>query len=230
MSSNWSNVIFLGPTSQDCGDVQSALGDSFTILPPVKRGDVTMLMRNQAPATLVIVDGMFHGCLSVGHAEIREAVKCGWNVWGLSSMGAIRACEMRDLGMNGFGRVYEQYVTDADFQDDEVALLHGPLPPYPGLSEPLVHLRVAIEELQRHRFLTASNAKKVTDQLKRLWYGGRTLALFQSLVLQSVSPKKKAAAEEFLSPFSRFRIKTLDLQQFLQEQPWKKHSMTSRLP
>ncbi|WP_425300876.1 TfuA-like protein, partial [Nocardia wallacei] len=33
--------------------------------------------------------------------EIREALEAGWSVWGLSSMGAIRAAEMRLLGMRG---------------------------------------------------------------------------------------------------------------------------------
>ena len=42
-------------------------------------------------------------------------------------MGAIRAREMAHLGMRGFGRVFERFVAEDDFQDDEVALLvvHG---------------------------------------------------------------------------------------------------------
>jgi hypothetical protein len=230
MSGNSSNVIFVGPSAQGCGDLHSLLGDSFQILPPVKRGDVSTVTRTLPPATLVIVDGLFHGSLAVGHAEIMDALRSGWNVWGLSSMGAIRACEMRDFGMKGFGQVYKLFITEEDFQDDEVALLHGSLPPYPAITEPLVHLRVAIEELQRHQFLSLSKARKVRDQLKCLWYGKRTLTLFKSLILPLVSAKKRADAAQFLSPFSRFRIKTLDLQQFLQEQPWQEDSATSRLP
>lgn len=230
MCANKADTIFVGPTLQGCSDVQSALADSFNIMPPVKRGDVLHLMRVSLPATLVIVDGLFHGCLSVGHAEIRDAVHNGWDVWGVSSMGAIRACEMRDFGMKGFGRVYQRYVVEEDFQDDEVALMHGPFPPYPALSEPLIHMRVALEELQQHRYLSSAKAKKITAHLKSLWYGKRTLDLFQSLVMKSIERKKRAAAAEFLIPFSRFRVKTLDLKQFLEEQPWKDRSKTSHLP
>ena len=98
--------------------------------PPVRRLDVAKLTATERrPGTLVIVDGLFHDTLAVGHAEIREAMRRGWRVWGLSSMGAIRAREMAPLGMKGFGRVFERFEAEADFQDDEVALLHEPRPP-----------------------------------------------------------------------------------------------------
>jgi hypothetical protein len=137
---------------------------------------------------------------------------------------------MRDFGMKGFGHVYERYVSEEDFQDDEVALLHGHLPPYPAVSEPLIHLRIAIEELKQHHYLNSSKANEIIDHLKKLWYGKRTLNLFQSLVMKSVERKKRANVANVLSEFDRFRIKTLDLKLFLQEQPWRGDSATSRLP
>lgn len=138
-------------------------------------------------------------------------------------MGAIRACEMREFGMKGFGEVYERYAREEDFQDDEVALLHGWLPPFPALSEPLIHLRAAVDELQKQELLSEGEAKEIVHHLKSLWYGKRTLALFQSLVLHAVAESERSEAEHFLLSFDRFRIKNLDVQRFLQIQPWKQN-------
>jgi len=189
------------------------------VLPPVKRGDVEQLVSSGAAGTMAIVDGQFQQCLSVGHAEIREALARGWQVWGLSSMGAIRAYEMREMGVHGFGRVYELFCKQVDFRDDEVALLHEPGPPYRSLSEPLIHLRVWLRELRRMGLLKQSEEKQVVQRLMNLWFGERTLGRARSLVLELI-PKKELKVAESLADFDRFRLKNHDLRNFLHEQPW----------
>src|SRR5207248_10056382 len=92
-------IIFAGPTLLGVPEPQLSVLRRMQILPPVKRGSVEAIVGSSDPGTMIIVDGQFHQCLSVGHVEIRVALKTGWEVWGLSSMGAIRAYEMRDLGM-----------------------------------------------------------------------------------------------------------------------------------
>ncbi len=108
---------------------------------------------------MAIVDGQFLRCLSVGHAEIRLAIAKSWQVWGLSSMGAIRACEMKHLGMRGYGEVYQWYCRDECFRDDEVALMHRPNPPYDAVSEPLIHIRVWLQELVKNPAFAAWSRK-----------------------------------------------------------------------
>ena len=136
-------VIFAGPTRWEL-DGAAALPPGARWEAPVRRGDLTRLARLHAPGTIVLVDGLFHHTLAVGHAEIRGALARGWAVYGLGSMGAIRACEMRDLGVRGFGNVYRRFVADPELRDDEVALLHESEPPYRALSEPLLRLVMAI--------------------------------------------------------------------------------------
>src|SRR4051795_13634825 len=92
-------ILFAGPSMP--GSLR--LPEGATVLPPVRRGDVPALLRDRRPGALAIADGLFHQSLAVGHVEIRDALDAGWQVWGLSSMGAIRACEMRYLGMRGCG-------------------------------------------------------------------------------------------------------------------------------
>src|SRR5207245_3105902 len=94
-------LIFAGPTLNDANALRAVAREGIEVLPPVRRGDIEEIVSTHPPGVMVIVDGLFHQCLSVGHAEIRSAVAAGWRVWGLSSMGAIRAYEMRHLGVRG---------------------------------------------------------------------------------------------------------------------------------
>ncbi|HEY2514702.1 MAG TPA: TfuA-like protein [Polyangiaceae bacterium] len=186
----------------------------------MRRGDVERLLEaRRKPGLIVIVDGVFHDTLAVGHAEIREALERGWQVWGLSSMGAIRAREMAHLGMRGYGSVYEKFVTEADFQDDEVALLHEPSPPYRPVSEPLVHLRVAAAYLASHGIVPEADACAAIEGLKARWYGERTVRRLAH-ALGPVLRDGGAALDRELRNFDRFRSKALDLARFLEERPF----------
>ena len=211
-------VVFAGPTLASSARAR-ALAAGFDVRPPVKRDDVAKLVASRArPGILAIVDGVFHEALAVGHAEIRDAVGAGWNVWGVSSMGAIRAREMSSLGVNGFGEVFARYGGVDDFQDDEVALLHEATPPYKALTEPLVHLREAIDHLVRARLVSRAVARDVVRELKSRWYGERTIRGTCDLFARHATPVDAIRRE--LSAFDRFRLKTIDLERFLEEKPF----------
>lgn len=212
-------VIFVGPTLAPSARARD-LARPFRLRPPVKRLDVTKLLaEGKKPGVLVIVDGVFHDTLAVGHAELRDALGAGWQVWGLSSMGAIRAREMAPLGMRGFGRVYDLFAAEGDFQDDEVALLHEGTAPYRGVTEPLVHLRAAIDHLVGRGIVEARDARAVVAELKSRWYGERT----RRGTIEALAPFARggvAAVREEFRGFKRFTLKTLDFERFLVERPW----------
>jgi hypothetical protein len=210
-------VLFAGPTLAGSPRARVVLR-GVRVRPPVKRGDVADLVARRAPCVIAICDGVFHDTLAVGHAEIRDALRRGFRVWGLSSMGAIRAREMQPLGMRGFGNVFARFMADGDFQDDEVALLHEPGPSYRAVSEPLVHLRAAIDHLVAHGHVSARAARSVVLALKGRWYGERTLRQTRELLAPNVSP---ARLREVFHDFHPFALKTLDLERFLMERPWK---------
>src|SRR5687767_4358515 len=142
---------------------------------------MTALLGVEEPGMIVIVDGQFDQTLSVGHAEIREALRRGWEIWGVSSMGAIRAFEMRFLGMRGYGLVYEHFLAEEDYQDDEVAVLQSPTYPHDALSEPMVHLRYFVESLEQSGKVSHLDAVATIDELKSCWYGDRTLYRLTSI-------------------------------------------------
>jgi hypothetical protein len=214
-SSCW---IFAGPTLN--GSASLTEKSSIKLVPPVKRGDVERLVSTRRPGVIALVDGQFHQCLSVGHAEIRLAIAMGWQVWGLSSMGAIRACEMKHMGMHGYGDVYDWFCRDESFRDDEVALTHGPDPPYIALSEPLIHIRVWLQELVKLRLLSARQEKRLLKELMSMWFGDRSLSRARDMVL-AVIPHRVQKVDKTLAGFDRFRLKSHDLSNFLCEQPWK---------
>ena len=215
---NTSCWMFVGPTLNGSASLVEESG--VKLLPPVKRGDVERLVSTRRPGVVAIVDGQFHQCLAVGHAEIRLALAKGWQVWGLSSMGAIRACEMQHLGVRGYGEVYDWFCRDEDFRDDEVALTHVPSSPYIALSEPLIHIRAWLQELVKRGVLSAGQQKRLLKQLMSMWYGDRTLASARAMVL-SVIPQFAREVDATLAEFERFRLKSRDLSDFLSEQPWK---------
>jgi len=207
-------VGFAGPTLYAMA--QPALRDrGLRWLPPVRRGDVDHLVDTEPPQLLVIVDGQFQNCLSVTHREIRRAVDRGWDVWGIASMGAIRAYELRECGMHGFGEVYRRFFLEDDFRDDEVALLHEPEPPYRAQSEPLVHIRVAVDDLVNQGVLASLAAARVIDAMSRVWFGRRTLPWLRALLQTEVPSPAWPFVEASLASFGAYRIKSLDLEQFI---------------
>ena len=215
--------IFAGPTLASSDQARS-LVRPCELRRPIRRQDLPRLLAAEkesarAPGVLVIVDGVFHDNLAVGHAEIRDALGAGWEVWGLSSMGAIRAREMKNLGMRGYGDVYQRFVDEEDFQDDEVALLHETTAPYKGVTEPLVHLRVAVDHLVERRIVAAEDGAAVIAGLKAQWYGERTVrGMVEAFGRQDRAKEDLVGAE--LAEFQRFRVKTRDLERFLTEKPW----------
>lgn len=204
--------MFAGPTLARARRMTSlALPPEVEVLPPAGRGDVAALIRTRPPGGLVLVDGLFHQRLAVGHAELRDALAAGWRVWGLSSMGAIRARELASLGMRGFGQVYAMYTaSDRDVRDDEVVLLHAPAPTYEELSEPLVHLRHALASFARRALLAAPDAEELAAELADSYFGDRTLARFAARVAA-----RATAAFDPLVGFDEHRVKCQDLIEFV---------------
>ncbi|WP_322617564.1 TfuA-like protein [Pseudomonas sp. BIC9C] len=210
-------TLFAGPSLQGI-DSQLLCSGGLVLRPPIKRGDIERLMMHSPPSNLAIVDGVFHVHPAVGHAEILDAVNAGWRIWGLSSMGAIRACEMDTLGMTGFGEVYRLFASNQDMSDDEVTLIHQAQEPFLPLSEPLIHIRQFLRQWTTEQIITQEQEHDLLTYLKNMWYGNRTLnRLREALLALAISEKQIDSA---IANFSAYRIKSLDLANFLKLQPW----------
>lgn len=164
--------VFVGPTAYR---YRHELPSFVRLHPPAERGDVALLLASECIATLAIVDGAFYDRLAVGHRELMAALEHGWEVWGLSSMGALRAVELANYGMRGFGEVFARALADPHFRDDELTLLHGPGPTYEPVTEALINLRALLEELVATNALTHLHVAELVASLECAWFGDRTL-------------------------------------------------------
>lgn len=189
---------------------------------PAKRGDVDDLVAaTETPGVIALADGTFHSYPSVGHRELRQAIQKGWLVYGLCSMGAIRASELLHMGMLPWGRVAEMFCSNALLPDDEVALVHGQDAPYFPLSEPLVHLREFLRVIAQDKLVAPEQAAEVARQLSTMWYGYRTLGRTQELLAPALSANSLTEVNERLARFDAYRLKQQDLSAFLKATPWR---------
>lgn len=215
MQHNSPTILFAGPS---LNETSRALieAEGLQLASPVKKGDIAILLNQGYRGTLIIVDGLFYTQLAVRHLEIRKALEQGCRIFGLSSMGAIRAYEMRFMGMQGYGKVYEKFLEWDDFQDDEVSLLHGPEPDYFPVSEPLVHFRMCMEFWIKSGKIAPDEASIVLQKLKQMFFGDRTVYVFKQLIQQHTSLDPQLATKDF----DRYRIKKTDLENFLRNRIW----------
>ena len=190
-------AVFVGPTAAKVKDKLSFIDKKrFTLYPPIKRNDISELSDDYD--TIVIVDGLFHSVPAVGHIEIRKAL-FRKTIYGCSSMGAIRAYEMRNLGMVGYGEVYNMFFNDDDFMDDELAHLHGPGPDYIWFSYPLVNLRFFFNKLVYLNVINNVQMESVFNQLKLRYYGDRTDSLLEILLSRYIEkPEAKVLIRKYI--------------------------------
>ena len=199
-------TIFAGPSLTPPA-VQLINEKGYALFPPIKRGDLVVLLNNGFRERIVIADGVFQQVLSVGHREIMNAIAAGCEVYGVSSMGAIRAYELRNSGMRGFGKVYSLFFKFEDFMDDEVALLFEATPPYRAMSEPLVHFRECINYLIMEGKISQLQGYSIIGKLKELYFGDRTLLFFEELLLAHTGKH----LTDLIDKFESFRCKSSDL-------------------
>ena len=188
--------------------------------PPARRGDAERLVEACEPGVLVLCDGVFDAVPAISHAELCLALDRGWDVWGVSSLGAIRAWELRSEGMRGFGQVYAMFERLPDFSDDEMCLLHCPEEPFFPLTEALVNVRVALQEHGPGCGIPALVAEHLVQRLSALWFGDRSEELItQFLVDESGLPHSDV--HRWLTLLSGSRIKNRDLAALLHAKPWE---------
>lgn len=219
-------TLFAGPSAHGLAR-SSLLTDSTSLLPPVQRGDIDRLVARTDPGVAVVCDGIFGSAAAVSHAEICNAIDAGWEVWGVSSMGAIRAYELRSEGMRGFGYVYSLFHELADFNDDEMCLLHFPEEPYFPVSEALVNLRFALEQRKAALGISDGSQRELLSALRELWFGDRTEEKIRSIMIGRAGIGA-SQADALLAWLRSNRVKSIDLANLMTTQPWLARSEPAR--
>ncbi len=156
-------------------------------------GDITRAVGDRAEL-IVLVDGVFESGPSVWHKEIMWAMSSGVTVIGASSMGALRAAELNQFGMMGYGEVYDDFASERLNDDDEVAVLHGP--PETGwlpLTDAMIDIRYHANNAVGAGVLSASQAAEVIAHAKTEFFKRRS---FIASITAILNPLNNSSARE----------------------------------
>jgi hypothetical protein len=167
-----STFVFLGP-SLPREEAETVLPLPVTWCPPIRRGDLPRALAAGA-RRVAILDGEFGQSLAVSVTEIKVALARGVEIWGASSMGALRAAECAGLGMRGVGWIYRGFASGLLQADDEVALLFNP---WSGeaVTLPLVSFRWSLALAKAEGRVPAAAEPDLLAAARRVRYTERTL-------------------------------------------------------
>ncbi len=169
--------IFTGP-SLDTKTILSVMPESI-IHAPVARDDLFKIPFITGDQVLII-DGYFESKPSVAHFEIIEIIENGVSVFGASSMGALRAAELADVGMIGIGLIFEMYFSGLIDGDDEVAMLHSE--DYIPLTMPMIDLRIILQKLSAREKIKQETSNKIIQDVGQYAYQERTMTLIKKII------------------------------------------------
>lgn len=200
-------VIFTGPTlsADEAGRELEA-----EYCPPAAQGDVFRAVRKR-PRAIGIIDGYFERVPSVWHKEILWAMSHGIHVFGSASMGALRAAELAAFGMEGVGSIFEAYRDGTLEDDDDVAVVHGPIEFEfrPG-SEAMVDIRYTLDRAVEGHVLTAAAAVVMESAAKSMFYADRSYPrILREAAILGVLKAELGTFREWLAT-GRSSLKRLD--------------------
>ena len=181
--------IFLGPTLA----VETARQELDAIyLPPAAHGDIyRATLRQPPPRAIGLIDGYFRQQPAVRHKEILWAMSQGIHVFGAASMGALRAAELADFGMNGVGRIFESLRYGTIEDDDEVAVDHGPAEAnYLALNDAMVDIRATLAAAAAEGIVDKTTASDLISMAKQLFFTERTYAAILERACHAGLPDK----------------------------------------
>ncbi len=166
-------IIFTGPTlSETLGRREL----EAIYLPPAAQGDVYRAVTSR-PVAIGIIDGVFDQVPSIWHKEILWAMSQGIHVFGSASMGALRAAELADFGMQGVGEIFRAYQNGTLEDDDEVAVVHGTAKDgFCNLSDAMVNIRQTLLRAEREGLLSPAVRSNLERIAKDLYYPERSYA------------------------------------------------------
>ncbi|QRM29963.1 TfuA-like protein [Microvirga sp. VF16] len=140
-------VVFLGPSLPQ-EQARNLLQAHYAA--PADQGDIVEAVQLLRPRIIVLIDGAFGSVPTVRHKEILWALAQGVEIFGASSLGALRAAELAGYGMRGYGLIYRWYRSVPFAEDDEVAVAMAPPELGAGaLGDALIDMRITFNRAVR---------------------------------------------------------------------------------
>ncbi|MDP9651462.1 TfuA-like protein [Paraburkholderia caledonica] len=158
------SVVFGGPSIRS----DDAARIACELRPPARRNDV-LAASKEGKQLIVIVDGHMAYLAPPSPMEILQCIQnFGTRIVGASSLGALRAVELRHHGMTGTGWVYEQFLKGHVDADDELLVLMHP-ETFQPITVPLINVRYGLARLLVRQVVTPDQCQRILETL-----GGRS--------------------------------------------------------
>jgi hypothetical protein len=184
--------------------------EAFVWRPPAVAGDGLAAIE-ASPHAVVLIDGLFGGHPAIRHKELLALMDHGVPVIGGSSMGALRAAELRTCGMIGVGRIFEAYARGRLVGDDEVALLHGPAGmDWAPLTLPLVNVRATLQRAVRERVVQADTARLLRKCAAAIFFQDRTWRVLLETAAAGDAPVNELERFAAWAPHAYVDLKQID--------------------
>ncbi|MEM7430151.1 MAG: TfuA-like protein [Pseudomonadota bacterium] len=164
-------VVFAGPS---LFGLENSVRRGIELRPPARSGDLLDAVMGGA-TTIGLVDGVFGFVPSVWHKEILVGLDSGVRILGAASMGALRAAECSAFGMEGLGRIFEDYRDGVRWADADVAVLHAPAElDFQPLTIALADIDATVQSLRAMEKLSAESAAAVHAAARGVNFRERT--------------------------------------------------------
>jgi TfuA protein len=162
-------VIFLGPTlsTEKAKEILDA-----DYKPPAKKGDLLHLIPSNVKLVGVI-DGYFLQDYPPTPIEVYNLLrKKNVMVFGSSSLGALRAVELKKFGMIGIGKIFDLFLKGVIDSDDEVAVTFTGYSGYK--SDALIDIRYNLFLAQKNKIIDKNTKRNILQIAKKTYFPYRT--------------------------------------------------------
>ncbi len=172
-------IVFLGP-SLSIEKARKIINAEF--LPPAKKGDFIKLSLISEKKIIILIDGVFLQDYPPTPIEVFQVVnKNNFQVYGASSLGALRAVELEKFGMKGYGRVFEIFKKNIINSDDEVAVTFDNS--YNLLSEAMIDIRYNLFLAFKKGIIDKETKQLITRTAKKIYFPFRS---YENIVKKSI--------------------------------------------
>jgi hypothetical protein len=200
-------IVFLGP-SLSIEKARKIINAEF--LPPAKKGDFIKLSLISEKKIIILIDGVFLQDYPPTPIEVFQVVnKNNFQVYGASSLGALRAVELEKFGMQGYGRIFELFKKNIINSDDEVAVTFDNS--YNLLSEAMIDIRYNLFLAFKKGIIDKETKKLITRTAKKIYFPFRS---YENIVNKSIElySDRRDSIEDFHNFVSTQRqsLKELD--------------------
>ncbi len=190
-------VIFLGPTLP-IEKAKAILDADYR--PPAKKGDLLQLILSNV-SIIGLIDGYFLQDYPPTPIEVYNLLrKKNVKVFGSSSLGALRAVELKKFGMIGIGKIYDLFDKEKINSDDEVAVTFTEYLGYK--SEALIDIRYNLFLARRRGIIDNNTDKIILATAKKIYFPYRT---YEDILNESI--KKFPEFKEKINIFMEYIVK-----------------------